>query len=100
MPVYEKYKEQLLNAMEENDHINGKALLELLYTCYTEEKPIDNRKIQEQFARVDDIMSKLSLDENNSVFLLICSLCEEYAKEAFYLGLEVGFGLSAEILRK
>lgn len=62
-------------------------LLDVLFRCYQESRKMDSKEIQSDFKHLDSILSKLSLDDNNRVFLLTCELCELHSKNAFHTGI-------------
>lgn len=73
------------------------TLLEMLYYYYTSDNPVDNDRIKKQFQQADQILCQLSLEDNNSIFLLTSDLCEEHAKQAFLSGIQVGMRLFTEL---
>lgn len=73
------------------------SLLGFLFYCYTENNPIENAIIHYQFQKLDDTISKLTVQENDKVIDLTVQLCTEYSKQAFSEGLRIGIQLSAEI---
>ena len=76
---------------------DAQSLLEMLYCYYTQANPIDTAVIHCQFKELDDILSKLTLAENNAVFGLTCGVCAEYEKKAFLEGIHVGLRLFMEL---
>ena len=76
------------------------AILDMLYESYISYYPIEHKDIQKRYLEIDNILSKLSLDDNNSVFELTCTLCEEYAKSAFSAGVYAGCCLHYELSDK
>ncbi|MBR5570471.1 MAG: hypothetical protein IKW10_06215 [Oscillospiraceae bacterium] len=72
---------------------DAESLLEMIYHYYTEDNPVDNDYIKKQFEQVHEILRKLSLAENDRIFLLTVSLCSECEKQAFIAGLQVGVRL-------
>ena len=76
------------------------SLLEMIYYFYTVNNPIDNGRIRCQFWELDQILSKLTLDENNKMFMLVSQLCTDYERQAFLEGIHVGLRLFQEICEK
>ena len=76
---------------------DAKSLLEMLYYYYTQANPIDTAVIRCQFKELDDILGKLSFEENNAVFCLTCGVCAEHEKKAFLEGIQVGLRLFVEL---
>lgn len=96
-----KYIEKLNQFLEQQVPDYGfddvQSLLEMLYYYYTQANPIDTAVIHCQLKELDDILSKLSLAENNTVFLLTCDVCAEHERKAFLEGIHVGLRLFIEL---
>jgi hypothetical protein len=73
------------------------SLLNMLCSVYMESNPIENDDIRKFFDAVDSILSKLSLDDNNSVFNLIVDLCIAYERNSFIHGISLGMHLMTEL---
>ena len=73
------------------------SILDVLFRCYQESRRSDSEDIRHCFNELDDILSKLPLEENDRVFLLICDLFDKYRKEAFQSGILIGFHLLREL---
>ena len=93
-----RYIEILNQYAREQGIGEGESLLELLYYCFCIENGLDTEEIRKIFQKMDDILSKLSFDDNNTLFNMACVLCEKYQREAFRTGLLVGFRLCKELL--
>ena len=78
-----------------NDDIQ--SLLEMLHYYYTLENPVDTAVIRCQFKELNDILSKLSLSDNNAVFEQTCSISASYERQAFLEGIHVGLRLFLEL---
>ena len=50
-----------------------------------------------QFEKMDTVLSQLSLEDNDAVFLLTVNLCGDYQKQAFLAGVHVGMRLFTEL---
>ncbi len=96
-PYVEKLKTHLMEQTQNYGYSNASSLLEMLYCFYTSENPIDSESIRARFESMDDILSALSLKENNEIFGLTCDLCMEYERRAFLEGLHVGVRLITEL---
>ena len=72
------------------------TVLDQLYQAYAESYESDPLEIREGFKELDDLLSELSLDDNNAVFNLCCRLCSAYEHKAFIDGLQYGVHLSKE----
>lgn len=73
------------------------SLIEMLYENYTSHNPIDNQAIRDKFEEMDNILEKLSWDDNNNVFSLASTLCLEHEQVAFMEGFRLGARLVVEI---
>ena len=80
--------------------MEGGSILEILYYCYSSEKQRDETIVRYQFMKLDEILRKLTLEENNAVFSLTCGLCATTERKAFLDGIRVGACLSRELLRE
>lgn len=76
---------------------NMDSLLGMLYCCHHQCNNIETDEMKLCFNRLDSIMEKLSKEENDQVFNLTSSLCEQYQQAAFRQGLLVGFHLFQEL---
>lgn len=97
----ERYIEKLQQYAEhqniESGFSNADSIIQMLYYWYTQSNPISNEQIQAQFRTLDAILTPLSLEDNDKVFFLTCSLCENHSKSAFQEGLLLGMRLQTEI---
>ena len=75
----------------------AEELLDVLFRCYQESRKSDSDDIRIRFNDLDDILSKLPLEENDRVFLLTCELCDLHSKDAFQAGTLTGFHLFREL---
>jgi hypothetical protein len=73
------------------------TVLDQLYQAYAASHESDPLEIREGFKELDDLLSELSLDDNNAVFNLCCQLCTAYEHKAFIDGLQYGAYLIAEL---
>ena len=78
----------------------AESLLDMLYYQFCIYHDLDTEEISQTFQEMDDILIKLSLDDNNQLFCMTCDLCEKYQREAFHTGLLVGFRLCQELADK
>ena len=74
-----------------------RSISELLYESYTEEKPIDTEEIRAGFREINQIINRLTIQENDSVFTIVCRLCSQHERQAFLEGLRVGVQLFREL---
>ena len=66
------------------------SVLEFLYVTYADNQGRDPEKICQGFADLDNYLEKVSLDDNNAIFSLVCNLCNLYEERAFKDGLQLG----------
>ncbi|MBO5079054.1 MAG: hypothetical protein J6B67_05160 [Oscillospiraceae bacterium] len=90
-------KEHLRSKPIDYGYSDAKSILDMLYFAYTQENPVENEEIRTKFDGMENILSQLSLDDNNTIFGLTCTLCAEYAHMAFLAGVHVGTCLYDEL---
>ena len=73
------------------------SVVEVLYYCYCVHRSLDTEQIRKSFQQIDEITRKLTLKENDQISDLTCQLCDQYQREAFREGLQVGFRLFREL---
>jgi len=73
------------------------SILGRLYCCYRNGYHMDSQSIRDKFTDLDSILSKLSLEDNNALFIRVVDLCCDHQELAFYEGIKVGFHLSREL---
>ena len=76
---------------------NCETVLVQLYQAYTESHESDPPEIWGGFKELDNLLSSLSLEDNNAVFDLCCRLCGVYERKAFIDGLKYGAHLIREL---
>ena len=74
------------------------TVLDQLYQAYAESHESDPPEIRDNFKELDELLGALTLDDNNAVFNLCCSLCTAYERKAFIDGLQYGAHLMQEII--
>ena len=94
-PYIEKLKAYLQDLPKNRE--DGGSILELLCYYYTEENTVDTTMIRARFQRMDTILSKLSLQDNDAIFGLTVEICSEYIKQAFLAGTRTGAQLILEL---
>lgn len=93
----QRLQEHLKGVPIEYGNSDAESLSDMLYESYASSNPIDNQKIRLQFNEIDEILSQLTLSENNQVFEITSELCEEHTHLAFLAGVHVGFLLNTEL---
>ena len=73
------------------------SVLEFLYRAYADIQGRDPKEIDQGFMDLDTHLSKLSFDENNEVFAIVCTLCDAYEKRAFMDAIQIGAYLIMEL---
>ena len=73
------------------------TVLDQLYQAYVESHESDPPEIKEGFKELDELLGVLSLDDNNAVFNLCCSLCIAYEHKAYVDGVKYGAYLMSEL---
>ena len=73
------------------------TVLDQLYQAYAESHESDPPEIRDGFKELDNLLSELSLEDNNAVFNLCCRLCSAYERKAFIDGLQYGVHLINEL---
>ena len=73
------------------------SVLEFLYAAYADEQGQDPQALKQHFVALEDHLQILSLDENNEIFTIVCSICSAYEKRAFLDGMQVGASLMLEL---
>ena len=73
------------------------TVLDQLYQAYAESHESDPAEIGEGFKKLEELLSGVSLDENNAVFKLCCRLCTAYERKGFLDGLQYGAHLMCEL---
>ena len=74
-----------------------KTVLDQLYQAYEESHENDPPEIRDGFKELDDLLSGLSLEDNNAVWNLCCQICTAYEHKAFIDGLLYGVFLMREV---
>ena len=76
---------------------DANSILEMLYYYYSDANPVDSAVIRCQFKQMDEVLSKLSWSDCNSIFSLVVELCSSHERQAFVEGVCVGMRLFAEL---
>ena len=76
------------------------SVMDFLYVAYTENKGKDPKEINQGFIDLENYMEGVSLEDNDAIFVLVCTLCDLYEKRAFKDGLQLGAYLILELQGK
>ena len=86
--------EKALRAYEEVSGLKDSVpILEVLWECYQDGKPVDDGLIRQEEEAIDPIFEELSVDASDALTGLICDLCTAYQRAAFLEGIQIGFHL-------
>ena len=75
------------------------TVLDQLYQTYAESHESDPPEIRTGFKELDNLLSELSLEDNNAVWNLCCQLCTAYEHKAFLDGLQYGACIIFELFK-
>lgn len=96
-----RYIENLKSFLAEQTPCFGydgaESLMEMLYYYYTVANPIDNAVICCQFKELNDILRRLTVEENDGIFDVVSDLCTAHERQAFLEGICVGLRLFTEL---
>ena len=82
------------------DYDRVASVMDHLYVAYTETKEKDPPEISQGFINLGSYLEVLSLDDNNAIFGLVCSLCTLFEERAFKDALQLGAHLILELQEK
>lgn len=74
--------------------------MDFLYWRYSESHYMGNEKTKEIIRELNDRLEELSFRENNRVFSLVGSLCDEHERIALLDGLQLGAQLMLELMEE
>ena len=77
-----------------------KTLLGMLSCCYCQRKGSDSMEVQKEFHRLDTLLEKLSIQEQDQLMDITCTLCGDHQREAFADGVLTGFRLFTELMQE
>ena len=75
----------------------AETVIDALFACYCLENDVRIPDVSAAFEKLDTILEKLPMADNDRLFLLTCQISENYRREAFRTGLTVGFHLCKEL---
>lgn len=75
----------------------AETVIDVLFACFCLENEVRIPAVSAAFEKMDAVLKKLSLEDNDKLFLLACQISEEYRREAFHAGLLAGFRLREEL---
>ena len=89
-----------LTTLQPNYPDNAESILEVLFDAYNESSGFDNAAIKADFEELYQLMSGKPLKEINAIICAVCTICRDHEKAGFMEGIQVGYRLASEILRK
>ena len=96
-PHIEKLKKYLDSQPVNTVCNDAESLLDLLSYIYITESPLDSATLRFQFQKVNQILERLSGEENDQLFYLTIQICDTYIRMAFQDGIRVGYHLMTEL---
>ena len=73
------------------------TVLEMLYECYNENHPYDNKEIKADFNELYQQMNGMSLRDMDKVIYPVCKLCRDHERSGFVEGVKIGVMLAHEL---
>ena len=98
--VVARFREQMRNTTYQFKDDRVSSVLDCLYVAYTDNQGRDPKEIDQCFIDLEYYLEKLSLEENNAIFKMVCRLCSLHEEKAFKDGLRIGAYLMLELHRE
>ena len=92
-----RFREHLQNTEYQFKDDRVESVMDLLYVAYTENQGRDPKEIKQCFIDLETYLESLSLEENDSIFTLLCRICTLHEEKAFKDGLRLGAYLMLEL---
>ena len=92
-----RFREHLQNTEYQFKDDRVESVMDLLYVAYTENQGRDPKEIDQCFIDLETYLESLSLEENDSIFTLLCRICTLHEEKAFKDGLRLGAYLMLEL---
>ena len=95
-----EFLEKLKQRIAENPPNYGDAdsVLGLLYECFSENNPYDNKEIKADFEELYRQMNGMSLREMDQIVCPVCRLCRDRERAGFVEGIKIGIRLRSELM--
>lgn len=94
-PYIEKLKDHLKLFPKDGDDFND--VLDLLCYYFTSEHSVDTAVIRAKYSELGNVLEKLSLEDNNTLFTTTAFLCDAHSTQSFKEGVRVGAELMLEL---
>lgn len=91
------FREHLQNTKYQFKDDRVESMMDLLYVAYAENQGRDPKEINQCFIDLETYLESLSLEENDSIFTLLCRICTLHEEKAFKDGLRLGAYLMLEL---
>ena len=75
----------------------GESVPTILYKCYNENNPYDNKQIRTDFNELYQQMNGMPLREMDNIVYPVCKLCRDHEKAGFIEGIRLGVLLTQEL---
>lgn len=76
---------------------DGESVLTMLYECYNENNPYDNKQIRADFNELYQQMHGMPLRDMDRIVYPVCKLCRDHKKAGFIEGIRIGVLLAQEV---
>ena len=95
--IAKAFSEHIFSGITGLKNTDTESVLEFLYTAYTDIQDRDPKEIDQGFIDLDNHLEGVSLEENNTIFSIVCGLCNAYEKRAFMDAIQIGTCLMLEL---
>ena len=96
-PYIQNLKTYLATHPPNYGYPDANTLLDMLYCCYSEYNPLDNRAINDGFKKLNHFLDRFTVQECDPVLDTLSDLCQQHEHVAFNAGVQVGIRLAAEL---
>ena len=76
---------------------NAESILEVLFDAYNESSGFDNATIKTDFEELYRLMNGKPLKEIDEIIYAVCTLCRNYEKLGFEVGIKIGHQIFIEL---
>ena len=86
-----------LDTLQPNYPDHAESILEVLFDAYNESSGFDNAAIKADFEDLYRLMNGKPLKEIDEIIYAVCTLCRNYEKLGFEVGIKIGHQLFIEL---